>query len=259
MKLIDTHAHVYYLEESIIESEISEAVKVGVKKVLIPNVDVASYDKMIDCCKRNAASCMPMLGLHPCSVDQHVEQNLNALASKLNDYEWIGIGEVGIDCYYNQTFLELQKIAFKKQIEWAVKRNKPLIVHSRNAFWECIACIDEMADAGFKSFGIFHCFNESKNEAEACIQRGFMIGIGGTITYKKNTALRSLIKEIGIDHVVLETDTPFLSPEPVRGKPNTPKYVVYVAQKISEILNISLEEVAIKTTQNAQKVFGFDV
>lgn len=255
--LIDTHAHIYGKELfPHLEQLVKEAKATGLEKILMPNVDVESVPQMLACFEKYPDYCLPMIGLHPSYVDENYESELQSIEKHLKDHPWIAIGEVGIDLFHDKTFAEQQKIVFKKQIEWANERKLPLVIHSRKAFWECIKCLDEMKAQGHDSFGVFHCFNDGINEAKACFERGFMIGIGGTFTYKNNLPLRNLIATIGIDHVVLETDAPYLTPEPFRGKPNQPHLVELVAKKMAETLVCSLDEVAAKTTANAKKLFN---
>ncbi|MFQ3576348.1 MAG: TatD family hydrolase [Cytophagales bacterium] len=257
--LIDTHAHIYGNELfPNLDRIVSDAKNTGLEKILMPNVDSQSIPNMLKCYEKHPDFCIPMLGLHPSYVDENYESELEKLENLLDSHPWVAIGEVGIDLFHDKTFFEQQKIVFKKQIEWASQKKLPLVIHSRKAFWECIKCLDEMKSLGFDSYGVFHCFNDSENEALACIKRGFMIGIGGTFTYKNNLPLRELIAKIGIENVVLETDAPYLTPEPFRGKPNQPHMVELVAKKMAETLVCSVYEVSEKTTSNAKRLFNLN-
>jgi TatD DNase family protein len=194
-----------------------------------------------------------MLGLHPCDVKENFEEELNSINIALQNQTIYAIGEIGIDLYWDKTFLSQQQIAFKKQIEWAKALSLPIVIHCREAFEEVFEILEEMKDDKLR--GIFHCFTGDLAQAQQAINLGFMLGIGGVVTYKK-AGLDLVVAQLDLKHLVLETDSPYLAPVPHRGKPNESAYLIHIAQKIADIKNISLEEVAEITTANSIKVFG---
>ncbi len=252
--IIDTHIHLY-AEEFNADREhlITKAIKNNVKKFYLPNIDSESIEAMHELEKAYPENCFAMMGLHPCSVKANVEEELNIVESWLNKRKYAGVGEIGIDLYWDKTFVEEQKYAFKKQIEWAAKLNYPFVIHCRDSFNEVYEVL--------KSFsvlpkGIFHCFSGNLEEARKIIEFGnFKLGIGGVLTFK-NSGLDKVVSEIGLNYLVLETDAPYLAPVPFRGKRNEPVYILEVARKLAEIKNCSLQEVEEITSENAEFVFG---
>jgi TatD DNase family protein len=196
--------------------------------------------------------CFPMMGLHPCSVQGNYKEELSLVNQWLSKRTFVAIGEIGLDFYWDKTFIEQQYQAFNYQMELALQYNLPIVIHSRDAMKECIEAVRPFAAKGLK--GIFHCFGNSLESANEIISMGFYLGIGGVLTYKKS-GLAEVIKEISLDHIVLETDAPYLTPVPYRGKRNESSYLTYVAEKIAEVKNIGIEVVAEKTSANAKKIF----
>ena len=196
-----------------------------------------------------------MIGLHPTSVKENFRQELSLLEKELSNFKnrVVAIGEVGVDLYWSREFEELQYEAFGIQLDWAAKYDLPVIIHTRNSFDEAIGIIDQKIRPGIK--GIFHCFSGTIEQAKRAISSGFLLGIGGVVTYK-NSTLASVVEKIGLEHLVLETDAPFLPPVPYRGKRNESAYIPLIAARIAEIKKTSLEEVALISTLNASKLFG---
>jgi len=196
--------------------------------------------------------CFAMMGLHPCSVKENFEEELQIAEQWLSRRKFAAVGETGLDFYWDKTFTAQQYTAFRTQVGWAKKYNIPVVIHSRQSTPECIDVIKEMHDTSLT--GIFHCFGGSLEEAQQITELGFYLGIGGVLTYK-NSGLAGVIEKLPLDNIVVETDAPYLTPVPFRGKRNESAYLKYVVQKIAELKNISIEEVAEITTANANKLF----
>ena len=197
--------------------------------------------------------CFPMMGLHPCSVNEDFEKELDLMEAKLSEHNYIAIGEIGIDLYWDKTLLKQQEIAFRSQISWAKERGLPIVIHCREAFDEILSILDEVNDD--KLFGVFHCFTGSLEQAKHILNYGgFKLGIGGVVTFK-NSGLDKVVRELQLKDLVLETDAPYLAPAPFRGKRNESAYLVKVADKLSDIYEVSIEEIAEQTSQNALEVF----
>jgi TatD DNase family protein len=197
--------------------------------------------------------CIAMMGLHPCYVKENVGDELAFVRTWLDKREFVAIGEIGLDFYWDKTFTEQQYEAFDTQMQWALEFNKPIVIHTRNAMQETINRVKPFAQKGLK--GIFHCFSGSTESAKQIIDLGFLLGIGGVITYK-NAGLPEVLESIGLEHMVLETDAPYLTPVPFRGKRNESSYLTYIISKLAETKRVSEEEVARVTTLNAEKLFS---
>ncbi len=254
MILIDTHTHLFSAEFQADQTEVVEtAIKSGVQKMLLPNIDRRSIEPMYDLCARFPNHCYPMMGLHPGSVGAQWEEELEVIRTFLFSRKNIAVGEIGMDLYWDKTYIEEQKKAFRMQIAWAKELKLPIVIHARQAFNEIFKIVDEMNDADLT--GVFHCFSGSVQQAvKIATYGGFKLGIGGVLTYKKS-GLVDVLQEIPLDMMVLETDAPYLTPTPHRGKRNESAYLLYVAQKLAEVKGISIEEVAHITTQNARELF----
>ena len=224
-----------------------------IQRLFLPNVDVASIQKVFGLTTAYPANCYPMLGLHPCSVKAGWEDELNAIMNALGDHKIYAIGEIGIDLYWEKTTLPEQLLAFKKQINWAKSLKLPIVIHCRDAFNEVFEVLEQEKDDDLR--GILHCFTGTMEHAEKAIALGFYLGIGGVVTYK-NAGLDKILPQIDLKHIVLETDSPYLSPVPYRGKPNESSYLIYVAQKVAELHQVSIETVADITTANSKLIFG---
>lgn len=250
---VDTHTHLYAEEFNSDRVQIiKKAISSGVKKLFLPNIDSSSINGMIQLEKEFPENCFAMMGLHPCSVNESVEAELKIVEEWLSKRKFWAIGEIGIDLYWDKTFFELQKIAFKKQIDWALQYDLPIVIHCRDAF-------DEIFEV-FSSYtqlpnGIFHCFSGNLEQANKIIAlKKFKLGIGGVVTFK-NAGLDKVVEQIDMQHLVLETDSPYLAPNPFRGKRNESGYLVMIAEKVAAIKNSSIAEVAEITTKNATEIF----
>ena len=254
MVLTDTHTHLYYETDAVKRSELMQRCNQnGISRLFLPNVDAASVPLMFELLEAYPANCYPMLGLHPCSVKDNWEEELAVIQPALHQHKIYAIGEIGIDLYWDKTFLTEQIHAFKLQIKWAKALKLPIVIHCRDAFDEVYQVLLDERDENLR--GIFHCFTGTLEQAEKIIALGFYLGIGGVITYK-NAGLDKILPQIDLKHVVLETDSPYLTPVPYRGKPNESSYLIYVAQKVADLYQIFVEEVAEITTENSKKIFG---
>jgi TatD DNase family protein len=255
MILTDTHTHLYSAEFGEEKKQlIEQAIEQGVSRFFMPNVDSTSIDSMFEIEKLFPQNCFTMMGLHPCSVKEDYEAELQIAEQWLEKRKFVAIGEIGIDLYWDKTFFVQQQDAFRKQISWAKKYGLPYVIHSRNSFDEVMEIVSEFKNDHIKA--IFHCFSGNVEQAEQVIAAGdFKLGIGGVVTFK-NSGLDKVVDAIDLKHLVLETDAPYLAPTPYRGKRNNPEYLLLVAKKIAEIKNISIEEVVAVTTENSKYIFG---
>ena len=254
MRFIDTHAHLYSspLKENI-EGIMKNALDNGIDTIIMPAIDSSTLDAMLEVEASYPKNCKVMIGLHPCSVKENVKEELSIIEAQLQKRKFIAIGEIGLDYYWDKTFTAQQMEAFQIQMQWALDTKLPIVIHTRNAMGETIELVKPFAKKGLR--GIFHCFSGSKESAEQIISMGFHLGLGGVLTYK-NAGVAEAIKDIPMQWLVLETDAPYLSPVPYRGKTNEPSYMIQVAMKLAEIKNLPLHEVAEITTNNAMGVFG---
>ena len=256
MILTDTHTHLYSKEFDADRGVlVRDAIDAGITRLFMPNVDSESIPGMFQVEKQFPDNCFAMMGLHPCSVNSTYQHELQVVEHWLSKRKFAAIGEIGIDLYWDKTFLVQQQDAFRRQIELAKKYQLPYVIHSRESFNEVMEIVNEFRDDNIKA--IFHCFSGNVEQATQVIEAGnFKLGIGGVITFK-NSGLDKVVEAIDLKHIVLETDAPYLAPVPHRGKRNDPGYLLLIAKKVAEIKNISLEEVAAVTSQNSIEVFGF--
>jgi TatD DNase family protein len=249
--MIDTHAHIYLPEfDKDREQIISNALNNGVEKILMPAIDSSTHEAMLNV-EEKFPGCMSMIGLHPCSVKENFLEELALIKTYLSERKFIAIGEIGLDFYWDVSFKEQQYKAFEEQIKLAIGANLPIVIHSRNSINECIEVVQSFAGCT----GIFHCFSGDEEQAKKIIELGFMLGIGGVVTFK-NAGLDKVIRQVGIANVVLETDAPYLAPVPFRGKRNEPGYINLVAEKLSAITGKTIQEIGETTTANARKLFN---
>ena len=255
MELVDTHTHIYLEDfKDDIAEIITSAKAAGVKRFYLPAIDSSAINQILELESKYPGICIPMTGLHPCSVKENFEEELAIVAKWLQKRSFVAIGEIGLDFYWDKTFTTQQFAAFNYQMELALQYQLPIVIHTRNAMTETIDAVRPFANKGLR--GIFHCFGGTKQEAEEIINMGFYLGIGGVLTYKKS-GLAEVMAEVSLEHVVLETDSPYLTPVPFRGKRNESKHIHLIAEKLAEIKGILLEEVAGITTANANKIFNF--
>jgi len=254
MQLIDTHTHIYLPEFDDDRDEvIRRAVESGVVKLLMPNIDMDSVYKMLSVESRYPGICFPMIGLHPTSVKKDSTSQLNKLENLAANFKFYAIGEIGIDLYWDQSYLNEQITAFKRQVKYAIDSDLPVVIHSRDSFKEVFNALEEFRGSGLK--GVFHAFTGSLEDARKAVGMGFKLGIGGIVTFR-NSGLDKIVKETGIENIILETDSPYLAPVPHRGKRNESSYLCIVNNKIAELFGITVEEAAEITCSNSVKLFG---
>jgi TatD DNase family protein len=251
--MIDTHSHIYGPEFDDDRAEVLQRARLaGVDKVLLPNINEESIARMLQVAKEYPDMCYPMMGLHPEDVKEDWAQVLDRMEMQLDGM--IAVGEVGLDFYWDTTFRKEQIEAFERQICWAVERNLPLVIHMRKAEQELLEVMERHKSDGLR--GVFHCFGGSKETASRMLKHeGFVLGIGGVVTFK-NSRLAETLRHVPLDRIVLETDAPYLAPVPYRGKRNEPSYVAHVARFLSDIYNVSEEEVNDVTNLAVKRVFG---
>jgi len=252
--LIDTHTHLYLKQFDEDRNKIIKTcIDNNINKLLLPSIDCSTINLLLNLCEQYPDVCYPMLGLHPCSVNENFMQELETLKTLFDTNKFIAIGETGIDLHWDKSTLDKQIEAFKIQISWAKENNLALVIHARNAFDEIFKVLDKEYDDNLK--GVFHCFSGSLDQTKRILDYGnFILGIGGVITFK-NSGLDKVIENVAIENIILETDSPYLTPAPHRGKRNDSTYLSLIADKLADIYNISTKEVAQITSQNAKKLF----
>jgi TatD DNase family protein len=251
---IDTHAHIYATEFDTDRTDmLQRAEQKAIGRIYMPNIDHTSIDGMLELESKYPTTCFPMMGLHPCSVKNDFEKELYLVETWLNKREFAAIGEMGTDLYWDKTFWNQQVEAFTIQVNWAKKYNLPIVVHCRESMDQTIELVEKLQDGKLK--GVFHCFTGNQVQAEKLIKLGFYLGIGGVATFKKS-GMDEVLPHVPLDHIVLETDSPYLTPTPHRGKRNEPAYIPLIGQRVAEIKNITLTDVRQTTTQNARKLFN---
>ena len=256
MQFIDSHTHLYLPEfEDDRDMIISRALDSDVTKMLLPNIDIDSVIPMLRMIDTYPGICYPMIGIHPTSIKDDYREQLKAVSSNLGKYNFVAVGEIGIDLYWDKTYRKEQEIAFIEQINIASRENLPVVIHSRNSLGTILNLLDNIGIQNLR--GVFHAFTGNKEEANEIISRGFMIGIGGILTFK-NSGLDKTIKSIGLENIILETDSPYLAPVPKRGKRNESAYIRYIAEKLGEIKNLPIEEIARITTSNCINLFNLE-
>ncbi len=254
MNFIDTHCHLYTEEfDEDINDVLERAENFGVTKFYLPAIDQSSTERMLNLEARFPDQCIAMIGLHPGSVKQDYKKELDHVEAWLKKRRFVAIGEIGLDYYWDRTYMAEQQDAFSVQMEWAMQHDIPIVIHTRNAMQETIEMVKKFTPKGIR--GIFHCFSGSVESAREIIRLGFYLGIGGVITYK-NAGVAEVLEEIDLKHIVLETDAPYLTPAPFRGKRNESAYLEHIVNKLALIKNSSPQEIAEITTSNAQNIFG---
>ncbi len=254
MRLIDTHCHLYMPDfRPDLDALMQRAHQAGVEKFYLPAIDSEVINDILVFEANYPGKAFAMMGIHPCSIKEDYKEELRVTEDWLNKRPFAAIGEIGLDFYWDKTFTAQQYEAFETQMQWALQRNMPIVIHSRNAMQQTIDTLKPFAEKGLR--GIFHCFSGTAADAEQITSFGFLLGIGGVVTYK-NSGLGAALENIALEHLVLETDAPYLAPVPFRGKRNESSYLTYIAQKLAEIKNVTVEEVATATTTNAEKIFG---
>ncbi|MDZ4845155.1 MAG: TatD family hydrolase [Chitinophagales bacterium] len=253
MELIDTHAHLYSSQfRDDLNNVVKQAKEAGVTKAFMPNVDSASISDLHKLAELYPDFCIPMMGLHPCSVKADYKRELAIVEKNLGEGKYIAVGEIGLDYYWDKTFIQEQQEAFITQVNWAKELNLPIAIHTRESFDDAVKLLQTLQDGNLR--GVFHCFTGTYEDAQKVIELGFYMGIGGVVTFK-NSEIAKAIQQIDLKHLVLETDAPYLAPTPHRGKRNESAYIKLVAEKIAVIKNLSFEEVAAATSAIARTLF----
>jgi len=255
MIFFDTHSHIYLPDFAEDRTQILERAKqADVHKIFMPNIDSGSVEAMLSLSKAYPDTCYPMMGLHPTSVKENVEEELAIVEKLLKEHRFIAIGEIGVDLYWDTTFAPEQEEAFRYQVNMAKKYHLPIVIHARESFDVLFKLLDKLYEPSLK--GVFHCFTGTQKQAEKIVNDyGFKLGIGGVLTFK-NSGLSDEIKNIGMEHIILETDAPYLAPVPYRGKRNEPSYIPLIAQKLAQVKNLTVEEIAEITSVNARELFN---
>ena len=252
--IIDTHCHLYLDEfKNDIPEVIKRAEDEGISKFYLPGIDSSEIENMLLLETKFPGKCIAMMGLHPCHVKENYLEELAVVKEWLAKRKFAAVGEIGLDFYWDKNFVMQQYEAFRLQIELSLQYDLPIVIHTRNAIRETIDVVKEFVPRGAR--GIFHCFGGSVENAKEIINAGFYLGIGGVLTYKKS-GLAEVLEEVDLKHIVLETDSPYLTPVPFRGKRNESSYLKYVVEKLADVKKVSVEEVAAVTSANAEKIFG---
>ena len=253
MSLIDTHCHIYSSEfDADRQAMLSRAEYEGITKMLMPAIDISTHAQMLGLEDEFPGKCLSMMGLHPCSVKENYLDELAVVEEHFEKRSFVAVGETGLDFYWDLTYTEQQYRVFQRQIELALHYNIPIVIHSRNSIDECIEFVQKNQNGKLK--GVFHCFSGSIEQALKITDLNFYLGIGGVLTFKKS-GLETVLEQMVLDHIVLETDAPYLAPVPFRGKRNECSYLKYVAEKLAEVKNVTAEEIAEITTANAKELF----
>ncbi|MDH6356049.1 TatD DNase family protein [Dysgonomonas sp. PH5-45] len=255
MNIIDTHTHIFEPEfDNDIADVIDRAQRAGVEKILLPNIDMDSISRLHNLSAAYPGYCLPMMGLHPTSVTSGWEQDLAEMKKLFATRKYIAVGEIGMDLYWDKSFAEEQRLAFEEQLRWSVEFNLPVSIHSREAIPEVIDSIKRIGQSELR--GVFHSFGGTVDQLHDILSLGgFYLGINGVVTYK-NSGLKDVLTHTNLSHIVVETDAPYLSPVPYRGKRNETAYTVQIIEKLADIYNVSPEEVGEVTSRNARKLFG---
>ncbi len=263
--MIDTHAHIYSSQYDNDQDEMIQRAKdQKIEKILLPNIDINSIEPMLALEDKHPNYCHSMMGMHPCYVDKNIKEHLAVMREWFDKRSFIAVGEIGLDLYWDESFFEQQKWAFREQVKWAKALNLPIAIHTRDAkngsdfvvgsaFNEVMNILKEEQDGSLR--GVFHCFIGSLEQAKQAEEIGFYIALGGVVTFK-NSSLSEMVEGASLSHILLETDAPYLTPVPFRGKRNEPAYTYYVAEKIAQLKGISIEKVIEETTRNAKHLFS---
>lgn len=254
MNIIDTHSHIYEPDfDNDIDEVISRAKQAGIEAILLPNIDRESAVRVHRLYENFTGFCFPMMGLHPTSVTADWQSDLSEIKKYFSENQYVAIGEIGIDLYWDKSLEKEQRSAFEEQLRWSIEFNLPVAIHSRDAITQCIECIKNIGAE--KLSGVFHSFGGTLDELEAILElKNFLLGINGVVTFK-NSNMTEVLRQTDLSNIIVETDSPYLAPVPYRGKRNESSYVVKVIEKLAEIYNITPAEVADVTTVNAKKLF----
>jgi len=253
---VDTHTHLFVDAFDEDRAEIvQKAIDAGVEKMLLPNIDIDTIDAMNALSKAFPNNCFPMMGLHPGSIKEDWKDRLEIIRKNLFDGGYVAVGEIGMDLYWDKTFVKEQAEAFRMQVEWAKELKLPIVIHAREAFEPIFEILDEINDEHLT--GVFHCFTGTIEQANHVLSYGgFKLGIGGVLTYKK-AELDKVLEQVDLKHLILETDSPYLPPVPFRGKRNESSYILHIAEKLTEVYNVPLSKIEEMTTASARELFQF--
>lgn len=256
--MIDTHTHLYSAEFDQDRREvINRALQLGIKKFYLPAIDSETHENMLHLEREYPGQIQAMMGLHPCSVKPDTwKHELQVVENYLQSRNFCAVGEIGIDLYWDQSTLDIQMAAFEQQIDWAIEKDLPIVIHTRNSFDETFAVLERKKDPKLR--GIFHCFSGNLEQAQHALDLGFLLGIGGVVTFK-NGKIDQFLAQIPLEHIVLETDSPYLAPVPHRGKRNESGYLPLIAGKLVDIYGVDLATIADVTTKNAERIFTSNV
>ena len=254
MHLIDTHAHLYLEQfDNDLDEIMTRAAESEVERILLPNIDSSTTQRLWKTIDAYPTRCFPMMGIHPCSVNETIESELKHIESELGTGKYIAVGEIGIDLYWDKTFIKEQIAAFELQMEWAKELKLPVAIHCRDSFDEIFASVEKVQDGSLT--GVLHCFTGNAEQANRTIELGLHIGLGGVLTFK-NSGVDKAVQDVPLDWIVLETDAPYLAPTPFRGKRNESSYTKLVAEKLADVKQLPVEEIAKATTANAERLFN---
>lgn len=252
--MIDSHVHLYDEKfDSDRDAMIQRALDAGVQRMYMPNCNSETIEGMLAIEKQFPGICLSMMGVHPCYIHANYKQELSIVEAWLQQRDFVAIGEIGLDYYWDKTFIQEQKEAFTVQMEWALARSRPVVIHMRESTRDTLDLVRPFSELGLR--GVFHCFSGSLETAKEIIAMGFYLGIGGVLTYPK-AGIQQVIQEIDVEHLILETDAPYLSPVPHRGRRNESAFLPHVATLLADLKQMSLEELRLKTNNNCVELFG---
>lgn len=254
MNLIDTHTHMFSSQfDEDREQIVKECIESGIETLLLPNINSETIDAMWSLCDLFPKNCFPMIGLHPCDVKEDYQQELEIVLQELKNRKYVAVGEIGIDLHWDKTTVDIQKNAFNQQIKWAIEFDLPIAIHIRESFEEVFEVLEQNIHPKLR--GVFHCFTGTLEQAQKAISMGFMLGVGGVVTFK-NSGVDKVLENIDLKHLVLETDSPYLAPSPLRGKRNDSRNLQLICDKLAQLNDLESSEVARITSKNAQTLFN---
>lgn len=254
MNLIDTHTHMFSSQfDEDREQIVKECIESGIETLLLPNINSKTIDAMWNLCDLFPKNCFPMIGLHPCDVKEDYQKELDIVLRELKNRKYVAVGEIGIDLHWDKTTLNIQKKAFDQQIKWAIEFDLPIAIHIRESFEEVFEVLEQNIHPKLR--GVFHCFTGTIEQAQRAISMGFMLGVGGVVTFK-NSGVDKVLENIDLKYLVLETDSPYLAPTPLRGKRNDSTNLQLICDKLAQLNDLESSEVARITTKNAQTLFN---
>ena len=254
MNLIDTHTHMFSSQfDEDREQIVKECIESGIETLLLPNINSETIDAMWSLCDLFPKNCFPMIGLHPCDVKEEYQKELDIVLQELKNRKYVAVGEIGIDLHWDKTTVDIQKNAFDQQIKWAIEFDLPIAIHIRESFEEVFEVLEQNIHPKLR--GVFHCFTGTLEQAQKAISMGFMLGVGGVVTFK-NSGVDKVLENIDLKHLVLETDSPYLAPTPLRGKRNDSRNLQLICDKLAQLNDLESSEVARITSKNAQTLFN---